>query len=65
MEKMLTTKEWKRLTDEYDKVKYTCKCGHRVVIPKYKDKQICSWCGDYVFKNGKDEFLYRMKGKLK
>lgn len=41
MEKMLTTKEYKRMTDEYDKVKYKCKCGRRVVIPKWVDKQLC------------------------
>lgn len=49
MEKMLTTKEYKRMTDEYDKVKYKCKCGRRVVIPKWVDKQLCDWCGNYVF----------------
>ena len=29
------TKRYERLADELDKVKYTCKCGHRVII---KDK---------------------------
>ena len=36
--------------EEYDKVKYMCKCGHRVVIPKWVDKMPCDWCGNYVFK---------------
>ena len=30
---IMSTKEWKRHTAEYDKVKYKCSCGHRVVIP--------------------------------
>lgn len=65
MEHLLTAKEYKRLTEEYDKVKYQCKCGHRVVIPKSKDKNICSWRGRYVFKDKKEEFRYRLSEKLK
>lgn len=56
--------QYKRLTEEYDKVKYRCRCGHRVIIPNKIDKNICSWCGNYVFKNKKDEFEYRIKEKL-
>ena len=44
MYKTLNDKEYKRLTDEYDKVKHTCKCGHRVIIPYQKDKTLCNWC---------------------
>ena len=65
MDKILSIEEFSRMTDEYDKVKYTCKCGHRIVIPKWVDKNICNWCGNYVFKNKKDEFEYRMKQKLR
>ena len=65
MGKTLTVKEYSNMTKEYDKVKYTCECGHRVVIPKWVDKNLCRWCGRYVFKNKKDEFEYRMKEKLK
>lgn len=56
--------QYKRLAEEYDKVKYRCRCGHRVIIPNKIDKNICSWCGNYVFKNKKDEFEYRIKEKL-
>lgn len=65
MEKLLTKKEFKRMTEEYSKVKYTCKCGHRVIIPKWIDKQICGWCGQYVFKSKKDEFEFRMQEQMK
>lgn len=62
MYKTLTTKEYDRMQDEYDKVKYQCKnCGHKVVIPYNVDKQICSWCHRYVFKNDEDEFKYRLE----
>lgn len=65
MEKLLTIKEYERMQDEYNKVKYKCRCGHKVIIPKWVDKQICGWCGKYVFKSKEDEFKYRMKGVLK
>lgn len=65
MPRLLTNKEFSRMSTEYDKVKYKCNCGHRVVIPKWVDKKICDWCGKYVFKNKKDEDLYRIKEKMK
>ena len=65
MKKLLTIKEFSKMQDEYDKVKYRCACGHRVVIPNWVDKNVCDWCGNYVFKNKKDEFKYRLKEKLK
>lgn len=66
MEKLLTKEEYQRMTEEYDKVKYTCKrCGHRVVIGNSRTKSICDWCGHYVFKNEKDEFKYRVKERMK
>lgn len=65
MERLLTIEEYDRMQEEYDKVKYKCKCGHKVVIPNWVDKQVCGWCGKYVFKNEKDEFKYRMRGLLK
>lgn len=60
MYKTLTPKEFERMSIEYSKVKYKCKnCGHKVVIPYFVDKQLCSWCKHYVFKNEQDEFKYR------
>lgn len=64
MKKILTTKEYKRMTDELDKVKYMCKCGHRNIIPKWQDKTLCSWCNNYVFRNKKEEFKFRLKEKM-
>ena len=57
--------EWYRnLTNEYDKVKFICKCGHRVIILKKIEKKICDWCGEFVFRDKKAEFDYRMKEQL-
>ena len=65
MAHILTVKEFNRQTDMYDKAKFRCKCGHRVIIPKWVEKQICDWCGNYVFRDKKKEFEYRLKEKLK
>lgn len=66
MYKTLTIKEYERLSDEYDKVKYQCKnCGHKMIIPYNIDKQVCSWCKNYVFKDEKDEFKYRLEEKIR
>lgn len=65
MEHLLTVKEYKRMADEYDKVKYKCKCGHRVVIKHNQTKAMCSWCGSYVFKDNQEEFKYRISEQIK
>lgn len=65
MERLLTAEEFSRMSTEYDKVKYQCRCGHKVIIPARVDKQLCSWCGRYVFKNNQEEFKYRIKEKIK
>ena len=64
MEK-LTIKQHKHMTDEYDKVKYTCKnCGRRVIITSRQDRNLCDWCGRYVYRNKKEEFISRLGEKL-
>ena len=66
MEKILTIKEYERMSDEYAKVKYQCKnCGHKVIIPYKEEKQLCSWCHKFVFKNDQEEFKYRIKEIIK
>lgn len=66
MHKTLTVKEYERMCNEYDKVKYVCKwCGRKSIIPYNIEKVECSWCHHYVFKNKQDEFKYRVNEKLK
>ena len=62
---VLTVKEDITMMREYDKVKYKCKCGHSVIIPVWVDKNVCDWCGNYVFRDKKKEFEYRVKEKMK
>ena len=59
--KILTKEEFDRCTEEYNKVKYPCKCGRRVVIPYWADKTLCSWCHRYVYKDKKLEFKERLE----
>lgn len=59
------TKEFERRADELDKVKYICKCGHRVIIPSQVNKILCDWCNNFVFKDKKDEFKYRVEEQIK
>ena len=68
MAKFLTKqhKEDAKLVFEKIKMKAVCpKCGRKVHFYAYekKDKQLCQYCGRYVFKSGKDEFIYRLKEK--
>lgn len=58
-------KEFQRSSEYYQKIKYECKnCKHKVVIPKWKDKNLCDYCGTLVFKDKKSEDLYRIREKL-
>ena len=61
---IMTKKEFKRQTEEYDKVKVRCTCGHRVVIPYWRTRQLCTWCKRYVYRDKKDEFKDRIRGLL-
>jgi len=46
------------------KERIKCSCGHCVNIPPNLDKIICTWCGNYVFRDKKTEFEYRMKERM-
>lgn len=38
-------------------------CGHTAVVPVYLDHIICNWCGNFIFRSAKDEFVYRFREK--
>lgn len=65
MEKLLTDKEYKRMTEEYDKVKIRCKCGHRIIVPMWVKRQLCHWCNHYVYRDKRMEFKETIKTMLK
>ena len=37
-EHLMTVKEYDRQSKEYDKVKFRCNCGHRVIIPYWEKR---------------------------
>ena len=43
----------------------TCKCGKRNTFFNINSTFICRGCGRRVFFNDKDEFMYRLKEKVK
>ena len=57
----LNFNEMTKLFNDASSRKITCSCGHSVIMPIRKDKIICRWCGKYVFKNKRVEFIYRVK----
>lgn len=54
-----------RHKDEYTTLlKRKCKCGHVVTIYSRYRREICKWCGRYVYLTPKDEFLHKIKRKV-
>ncbi len=56
-----------KLMEERTKYRVYCKCGHSIVFfpVEHKDKKLCSWCGNYVYRNKKIEFINRLNRLLK
>ena len=48
-----------------NKNRIKCSCGHSNVIPAKMDKVLCTWCGNYVFRDKKAEFEYRMNEEMR
>lgn len=63
-EKKFNTKaEDTKIFDELNKYRHICKCGHVVIISK-QNKALCSYCGNWVFKNKEEEFKFRLMEKI-
>lgn len=54
-----------KIMEAQQKLKVTCSCGHRVLIPKFLKKAICDWCGHWVYKDKKDEFKEKLLRKMR
>lgn len=39
-------------------IRIKCNCGHSIVMPPKKNRVICSWCGNYVCKDKKEQFKH-------
>lgn len=42
-----------------------CSCGHVVCIPKTKEKLICSWCGNLVYRDPKADFKDKLLKEMR
>ncbi len=60
----LSLKDLNKYADEVQNHIYKCKCGHSVLISRKKIKELCNWCGNYVYRNARDEFKDRLGVKL-
>ena len=61
---MSSNADIQKLMNEQQKAKITCSCGHRVLIGNKRDRIICTWCKNHVFKNKEIEFRYRMQESM-
>ena len=62
--KCLTFKEVETLHQYFQDNKITCKCGHRVYVGN-KEKIVCSWCGNYVYRDKLTEFKENLKKEMR
>lgn len=61
----LSYKDIEKITQRATNHKVKCKCGHSVVVTNKYDRVICSWCGNWVYKDKKAEFKYKMMKEIK
>lgn len=41
-----------------------CKCSHSIIFHNGNDRELCSWCGKYVYKDSNTEFKYKLKENI-
>ena len=56
----LSNKEITQLFEEKQKFRVVCKCGHTNYIANKSGRCLCSHCNEWVFKDKKTEFEYRL-----
>jgi len=46
----------------YNDAKARCRvCGKKIIMPLYKERCKCNWCGYTVINNSKAHFKYKMR----
>lgn len=53
-----------KMFNSFSKIKVSCKCSHTIVMIA-SDRVICSHCGNWVYKDKKTEFKYKIAEKMK
>lgn len=57
----LNKKRW----NDFIKNTVKCKCGHSITFGGRSTKVICWWCGNYCYKNKKEEFKEKLAEKTR
>jgi hypothetical protein len=59
--------DYSKLNNEMSKYRIYCKCGHSVLIYPFekRDKKLCSYCGNLVYKNDLTKFKCLLSKKMK
>lgn len=45
----------------YAQFKVKCRCGHSVLISPVNNKKLCTHCGNYVYRDKKEEFMEKLE----
>ena len=57
---------YKRDTKRFDSItnnRVKCKCSHSMLLGS-KDRDLCTYCGYFVYKDKRTEFKYKLKERL-
>lgn len=66
----MTKSEWKsfnyqkKLDKVYEDNRFYCLCGHSVAILPNEKRVLCTHCGHWVYRDKKEMFKERLRGKL-
>lgn len=54
-----------KIQNDVECLRRKCKCGHVEYIYSNTDYILCTWCGNYIFKDKETEFKYRIKERIR
>lgn len=60
----MTFREVEKIHKMYTKNSIKCKCGHSISFSSCEERKLCSWCGNFVYKNKRDQFKYDLTKEL-
>lgn len=61
---MLSNREIIKLASLASKERKVCRCGHRQLLGT-QDRVICKHCGNYIYKDDRTEFEYKLLERRK
>ena len=62
---MLSIKDIEKRRHLLVKHSVRCKCTHSIAIPKYLDRVICKYCGEWCYRTAELEEKYKEEQKKK